>query len=165
MRANYTPKQWAAAFLAKQNRSGGPESCWIWTGATAGSGSAYGVMSKDGKMRYAHILAWEQKNGPVPIGLCILHSCDTTLCVNEAHLSPGTRRQNTRDMLDRRRNKGYGAQKLSDDQVLEIYSLRRKVSHAELGRRFGVSEVMVGRIQNGKSWFYVTGHIKSKAIT
>ncbi len=44
--------------------------------------------------------------------------------------------------------------KLTDDQIMEIYSSTGTLS--QIGERFGVSDVMVSRIKRGKSWNEVT---------
>jgi len=68
--------------------------CHLWTGALAGTG--YGSVRSNGKSRPAHIVAYEQANGPVPMGLELDHTCRVRSCVNPAHLEPVTRRENTR---------------------------------------------------------------------
>lgn len=70
-----------------------PGECWIWTGATDGSGR-YGAIYRDGGLRRAHRVAYELMNGPIPPGLVIDHLCRVTLCVNAAHLEIVTQRTN-----------------------------------------------------------------------
>ena len=47
--------------------------------------------------------AWIRANGPIPDGMCVLHTCDNFLCVNIDHLYLGTYKQNTADMFERGR--------------------------------------------------------------
>jgi hypothetical protein len=47
----------------------------------------------------AHRVAYELHYGKVPDGLDVMHSCDNRRCVNWEHLSVGTPKQNTQDML------------------------------------------------------------------
>ena len=81
------------------DRSGGPDACWMWTGALAGRG--YGKLRDVGVRRllYAHRVSWEVTNGPVPDGFCVLHQCDNPACVNPSHLWVGTKKDNTQDMV------------------------------------------------------------------
>lgn len=56
-------------------------------------------------------------------GLVIRHSCDTPSCCNINHLSIGTPKDNTNDMIERGRNlKGsqIGTSKLTEKEALEI---------------------------------------------
>ncbi len=58
--------------------------CHVWTASDNGKG--YGQIRVAGKLLYAHILAWEFENGPVPPGHEVHHRCVNPPCVNEAHL-------------------------------------------------------------------------------
>lgn len=69
--------------------------CHLWTGHTAGNG--YGSIRTEDGPRYAHRVAWELANGPIPDGLYVLHRCDTPRCVNPAHLFLGTAKDNSDD--------------------------------------------------------------------
>lgn len=74
--------------------------CWLWTGSLFRNG--YGKFSVviDGKRstQYAHRVAWESANGPIPLGMCVLHSCDVRSCVLAEHLFLGTKQDNSADM-------------------------------------------------------------------
>jgi len=48
------------------------------------------------------------------------------------------------------RGERNGFAKLTDAQVAEILSLKNKLSQGQIAKRFGVSQVHVGRIHNGK---------------
>lgn len=72
----------------------GPQECWEWTGSrtTAGYGD---INFTDGPHTYAHRVAYEMHNGPIPEGLQIDHLCRNRGCVNPEHLEPVTNRENT----------------------------------------------------------------------
>jgi hypothetical protein len=78
--------------------------CWEWRGASYGKG--YGAISIRGAKTRVHRFSYELHKGPIPEGLMILHACDNRLCVNPAHLRPGTAKENTADAIARGRLKG-----------------------------------------------------------
>lgn len=85
-------------------RKGPEDMCWPWIGAIGKNG--YGVIGKDGKLESAHRVAWELAHGPIPVGMCVLHHCDTPACVNWVrHLFTGTHRDNMRDCMDKKRHR------------------------------------------------------------
>ena len=67
--------------------------CWIWMGHVKDNG--YGGMSKEGRNRRAHVVIYEQYNGPVQDGLQLDHLCRVRCCVNPSHLEPVTQKENT----------------------------------------------------------------------
>jgi hypothetical protein len=87
-----------------------PESgCWIWTGGCTGAKHRYGICIRFGE-RLAHRVSWRAFRGAIPVGLFVLHKCDTPSCVNPDHLWLGTIGDNTRDMYAKGRgNKGGSA--------------------------------------------------------
>lgn len=89
-------------FWSKVDRSGGPDSCWPWLAGRMRAG--YGNFWMDGHEKLAHRVAWELTNGPIPIGLCVLHRCDNAPCQNPIHLWLGTKADNSRDMVSKGRH-------------------------------------------------------------
>lgn len=61
------------------------------------TGHGYGTLQRNGKNIQAHRYAWEQANGPIPVGLVICHRCDVKLCVRPSHLFLGTKAENNHD--------------------------------------------------------------------
>lgn len=76
-------------------------SCLLWTGARNSCG--YGVCRFEGRLVLAHRLAYYFAKGKIPRGKVVMHSCDTPLCCNPAHLSVGTQSQNISDAWSRTR--------------------------------------------------------------
>lgn len=88
----------------------GPDECWLWRGSLTTEGG-YGQIARtrsEGPVR-ANRVAWELFNGPIPKGLCVLHTCDTPSCVNPAHLYLGTRSDNCKEMGRKKRWKNQHA--------------------------------------------------------
>ena len=83
-------------------------SCHLWQGGTGSRG--YGKLMVCAIWYQPHRLAWIIANGePIPAGQDIMHSCDTPLCCNPDHLSPGTRSTNMKDSVAKGRYRSYGA--------------------------------------------------------
>jgi hypothetical protein len=82
-------------------------SCWVWQGGTNNIG--YGMMRDGAKMRTVHRVSYEEHNqSSIPSHLVVMHRCDNKLCTNPAHLSLGTRKDNTDDMIRKGRHNYFG---------------------------------------------------------
>lgn len=82
------------------------DGCWIWIASTK---NGYGCLKEDGKhgkSLYSHRLSYAWSKGKIPDGMQVMHSCDNRLCVNPAHLSLGTNKDNSDDMMRKGRHKG-----------------------------------------------------------
>lgn len=85
------------------------DGCREWTGLRNQHG--YGILHMRGvseRNLFAHRVAWEQANGPIPDGLFVLHRCDNPPCLRLDHLFLGTKAENTEDMIDKGRAKFAG---------------------------------------------------------
>jgi hypothetical protein len=136
---------------------------WLKGKTTAG----YGHLWRDGKVEYAHRIAWELVNGPIPDGAEICHNCpdgDQPGCCNPAHLFPGTHYENMMDMHDKKRHAhgdGFRNAKLTSAEVIEIrarYALGG-VMQKDLAAEFGVAKSTIGRIVRGVDWRHLEGPI------
>lgn len=67
--------------------------CWEWNLYVSEEG--YGTVSHQGKMRKAHVVAYEAEVGAIPKGLILDHLCRNRKCINPRHLEPVTKRENT----------------------------------------------------------------------
>lgn len=83
-------------FMAKVDRSGGPESCWNWLGFKHERG--YGNLRFEGRKWFAHRLSWFLVNGDIPPGYEIDHTCFNGSCCNPAHLRLATHKQNLENL-------------------------------------------------------------------
>lgn len=131
--------------------------CWLWLLQTNLSG--YGVERVNYKLELAHRRAYEGAKGAIPVGMFVLHGCDTRSCVNPDHLRVGTHGDNMEDM--KRRGRGRtGPQagehnpqaRLTWSKVSRIRNLGDSLSKTDIGRRFGVSRRCVGLILDGHRW-------------
>src|SRR5262245_23100227 len=64
---------------------GQPDGCWIWTGRVE---NGYGRLGSGKNRKQAHVLAWEERYGPVPKGMELHHISGNRQCVNiDGHLA------------------------------------------------------------------------------
>lgn len=132
--------------------------CWLWTGRCDEKG--YGRVGFGGRANIgAHRVAWELTQGPVPLGLCVLHRCDTPSCCNPDHLFLGTNRDNVIDRHLKGRSKNLDAghlhpkAKLTQSAVAQMRALRLcGLTQIQLAERFGISRGNVSKILAGKSY-------------
>lgn len=75
--------------------------CWIWT---KGLQHGYGSLRVGRRNWRAHRYSWTLKYGKIPMGLHVLHHCDTPACVNPKHLFTGTHTDNMQDKLAKGRD-------------------------------------------------------------
>lgn len=148
-------------FWAKVDRSGGPDACWTWT-ASQRIAFGYGMFCISRfKSVSAHRFSWELHNGPIPKGLSILHRCDNPKCVNPAHLTIGSQKENIQDASQKGRlvrpsGARNGQSKLTDKDVQTIRRLRaQKVPIATVAAQFGVSLATISMIVHGKRWAHL----------
>lgn len=85
-------------FWEKVDKSGGPDGCWLWTGAH----DSYGQFYLEGRNHQAHRIALFLEHGEhVPPGMEACHECDVKLCVNPAHLYVGSHAENMKEAFDK----------------------------------------------------------------
>lgn len=86
---------------------------------------------RDGISRPAHVWAWEDKFGPVPIGLELDHLCKNRPCKNTDHLEPVTHEENVRrgfeDYIPMEANRRFHRQ-----QMLKLRAERGKELNAKI---------------------------------
>lgn len=145
--------------------------CWVWTGRRDRKNYGNGTRGK-----LSHRDAWERHTGEDPGRMCVLHKCDNPPCCNPAHLFLGTKADNVRDMMNKRRN-GYGigeshgsrthpesrargersgSARLTTDAV---HAIRRDAvsgrSHGLIAKDYGVARQTISKIVNRKAWKHI----------
>ncbi|MGH3427714.1 MAG: hypothetical protein ACRDQZ_09140 [Mycobacteriales bacterium] len=159
-------------FWAKVRLLEGNNACWLWLGATDCKGYGHVHIRAIG-MIPAHCLAFFLEYGrwPQPCGL---HTCDNHPCVRPDHVFEGTKKDNTADMIAKRRagwqngfkpfvgcpppphGEQHFSAKLTENNVREIIEERiRGVGQRVLAKRFGVRKQTIQAIDKGKTWRHV----------
>ena len=131
--------------------------CIEYTGYISNKG--YGRFYKKGKYVFAHRVTYEEFVGPIPDGMCVIHKCDNTRCINPDHLTLGTSAENTRDKVDKGRHPvgNDHCRVLTEAQAAEIKRLYAAggYSHSKLAVMFGCSKSGIFKVINGKMWAHV----------
>ena len=96
-------KNFETRFWEKVDKSGGPNSCWNWTGGKREDGR--GQSRLNGKSVSAPRVSYYLKHGKFPEnGKWVLHKCDNPSCVNPDHFFVGGVAENARDMVEKGRH-------------------------------------------------------------
>jgi hypothetical protein len=158
--------------LAAKTVASPDSDCLLWTGhrnKRRGYGQiAVKVEGGGYKLEYTHRVAWSLTNGPIPPGKHVMHSCDTTNCVNPEHLSLGTDADNKRDMMQKRRH-AHGTRspsaKLSEDDVRNIRFLHRQKGYTltELCKMYPIKAPAMSFLLHGKTWRFTEPSMSEQA--
>lgn len=129
--------------------SGGPNTCWPFTGALNNKGRPYFTVA--GKKHLAYRLVYELVNGEGSlVGSIARHKCDNEICCNPAHVEPGDHQDNMNDMKERER---HG---LPHHTIRAIRTLGDAgINHRVIADRFGIARSTVSEIVERKSYQHV----------
>lgn len=143
-------------FWEKVDRSGGPDTCWLWMGGRNDQG--YGIAQFNGKIIGAHRLSYMIANGEIPYGFLVCHHCDTPACVNPSHLWLGTQKDNLADSFAKGRKtvKGIRGPLDRNHMMIDITNLRQivsdmRISLAAISRQSNTSRSSIQTIFKGNS--------------
>lgn len=145
-------------FWSKVDKGAGPDGCWPWTASASPHG--YGRITIHRRVELAPRVAWALVHGPIPKGLCVLHTCDNPPCCNPAHLFLGTHAVNMADMAAKgragqlgRRGEACPHSKLTEDHVRAIRAaVEAGRSQKEVGVEFGIDDSYVSRLVSRERW-------------
>ncbi len=121
--------------------------CLEWIGGCHSDG--YGIFRVGRRVLRAPRVVWELAHGPIPLGQVVRHKvCDNRRCVDPTHLAIGTQAENMADMVEA----GRSARTLGDHEVAAIHGFAMdRMTQAEIGARFNVSQQQVSRILGAKA--------------
>jgi hypothetical protein len=132
--------------------------CWTWIGTR--KPNQYGAIQSGGvgsKTLLAHRVSYEIHKGKIPVGMVVMHSCDNPSCVNPEHLSLGTFKENTADMIAKGRKVSVpihgeknGKSRLNLTQVEYIKGCDK--TNAALARELNVSVNCIRSVRIGRTW-------------
>lgn len=138
------------------------EDCWLWqlSSGRRGYGQVcFQVDNKDRSIRVPRLSYFlHYKVDPCPF--IVLHSCDNPKCCNPHHLSLGTNKENSVDMIA----KGRGLNQFSDGEkhpnsklTVEIVQKLKEAyasgtTQKQLSIDYNIHQSAVSRAINGKRW-------------
>jgi hypothetical protein len=131
--------------------------CWETSYKKTKAG--YGRIYIDGQFVYTHRYAYFLAHGEYPPEFAC-HTCDNPGCVNPDHIFAGSHQDN----VDDREHKGRGNQnrgeqsarsKVTAEDVRFMRDMKGIISQRQLAKRFGISRITVGHIQNRRHWKHV----------
>jgi len=138
---------------------------WSQKGHSGKNSSYGGFQLKSYTNVYAHRFSWEYFNGPIPVGLQVLHKCDNPLCINPNHLFLGTNDDNVKDKVSKnRQTKGSknGCPSLTEEDVenmiTKIYTSEFS-SIKQISQIYKVDRSIISNILLGKAWTHVTDNL------
>lgn len=131
--------------------------CWLWTGSKRAHGHGHFIVPGVGTS--AHQFSYFIHKGPIPKGLLVTHACDVGACVNPAHLSCGTQKDNMSDAAKRgrtSRGESHPFSIFTEDQVKEIRELYTNGMRVwEIMNQFKVSRSAISHIVHQDRWKHV----------
>jgi hypothetical protein len=163
-----TNKQLIQNFLSNIDKKG-PDDCWEWQKCVNHKG--YGCMGyiehNNQKFGTAHRLAYALERGPIPDGLCVLHSCHNPRCCNVKHLRLGTNSDNNRDREEAGRTacgEKMPRAKLTADDVCVITTMYLAgYTMTNIAKKYMLTQQGIDNIICGKTWKHITGGINRRS--
>ena len=135
--------------------------CMAWMGHRLPTGSGQ-LRGPDGRVPYAHRLAFELTVGDIPPGAVVRHLCHHPWCVRPSHLTIGTHAQNAADKVQAGRTRVI--ERPCPDTVAAVRHLfaSQRFSQGEIALMVfgtGTAQPHVSRICSGKAYRDAPGPI------
>lgn len=136
-----------------------PTECWLCDLGRRGNG--YASIRVDGSMLMCHRIVFEHFRAPIPVGKILCHKCiGHPACVNPDHVYVGTQKNNMQDVQRQgRRVPRHGelcpTSILTEDQVMEIRSLRSIVTRDAMAEKYGVGRGAIDHALSGVNWSHL----------
>lgn len=155
-----TPKGDAKSFYENTVLPYDGDECLIWPYSNKGG---YGTMNRDGRPVVVSRALCEDVNGPPPTpDHEAAHSCGNGNlgCVTKNHLRWATHKENSEDNIIQ--GKTYRGErsphaKLTEAEVIQIFSDLKTLSQREVAKKYGVSMGAINSIKLGRTWAWLRG--------
>lgn len=143
-------------FIAEVAMNYTADDCLVWPLGRISSGYATVWIEGGPRLVHRHICELVHGSPPSPKHEAA-HSCGNGHlgCINPKHIGWKTTAENAADKIlhgTHRRGERNPRVKLTERDVTEIRSLKGSATQRALAKRFGISQQMICRIQNGLSW-------------
>lgn len=141
------------------------DTCWLWKPATTPGAYGYIYVSSY-TSQSAHRFSYELHYGPIPSGMEVCHHCDNPPCVRPDHLFAGTRSDNMRDKIAKRRHHpqiwGNDPEKM---MIGEVAAFLGASSTQQAGTLLYYGRVMMHRHPFSARYYYLRSDIEAlKAV-
>ena len=144
-------KKYTERILGKAERS--EDGCFLWTQATNKAG--YPVVSLDGKLKVAHRVILEERDGAAPPHHVAGRSCKVNHCVNPDHLSWIPR------AVAYRFDPAKGPRGNTRMRPEHVHEIRDRIKAGErqkdIAESVGVTQSAINAIAQNKTWAYIHG--------
>ncbi len=141
--------------------------CWNWIPKSKhpyGYGKYIYTQSGNRFDLSSHRASWLAFKGEIPKGMSVCHNCpngDNPACCNPDHLFLGTPKDNTRDMMKKKKVFDFVGEKnnsaiLTEITVLEMRDLHKSgMSAAAIARKFNIKYFTCLDAVTGRNWRHI----------